>query len=69
MIINTKETKVIPFNFSKSKDFIPELYLPSSNPLEVVYQTKLVDMIIYSSLSWGPHVEYTVKKTLANGEI
>ena len=61
MIINTKKTKIIPFNFSQSKDFIPELSLPSSEPLEVVYQTKLVGMIVCSSLSWGPHVEYTVK--------
>ena len=25
-----------------------------------MYQTKLVGMIVCSSLSWGPHVEYTV---------
>ena len=49
------------WNFSKSKDFIPELSFPSSEPLEVVYQTKLVGTIIASNLSWGPHVEYTTK--------
>ena len=61
MRINFKKTKVIPFNFSKTRDFIPELCFPSSEPLEVVYETKLVGTIISSNLSWGPHVEYTVK--------
>ena len=61
MKINFKKTKVIPFNFSKTKDFIPELSFPSSEPLEVVYQTKLVGLVISSNLSWGPHVDYTVE--------
>ena len=61
MLINFKKTKVIPFNFSKTKDFIPELSFPASEPLEVVYQTKLVGIIISSNLSWSPHVEYTAK--------
>ena len=61
MVINSKKTKIIPFNFSKSKDFIPELSLPNSEPLEVVYQTKLVGLVVCSSLSWGPHIEYIMK--------
>ena len=61
MFINFQKTKVIPFNFSKTKVFIPELSFPSSEPLEVVYETKLVGMIISSNMSWGPHVEYTIK--------
>ena len=62
MKINMKKTKVIPFNFTKSMDFIPELSFPGGDNLEVIYQTKLVGVIIDSSLSWGPHVEHTVKK-------
>ena len=61
MKINMKLTKVIPFNFTKSLDFTPSLSFPGSCPLEVIYQTKLVGVIVDSSLSWGPHVEYTVK--------
>ena len=61
MKINMKKTKVIPFNFTKSKDFIPELAFPGGANLEVIYQTKLVGIIVDSSLSWGPHIEYTVK--------
>ena len=63
MVINSKKTKIIPFNFSQTKDFIPELSLPNSEPLEVVYQTKLVGLVVCSSLSWGPHIEYVVKNT------
>ena len=61
MKINLKKTKIIPFNFSKSMDFIPELHFPGGESLEVIYQTKLVGVIVDSSLSWGPHVDYTVK--------
>ena len=61
MRINLKKTKIMPFNFTKTKDFIPELSFPGGDPLDVIYQTKLVGVIIDSSLSWGPHVDYTVK--------
>ena len=61
MRINLKKNKIMPFNFTKTKDFIPELSFPGGDPLDVIYQTKLVGVIIDSSLSWGPHVDYTVK--------
>ena len=61
MKVNMKKTKIIPFNFTKTKDFIPELSFPGGEPLEVIYQTKLVGVIVDSSLSWGPHLEYTLK--------
>ena len=61
MKINLKKTKVIPFNFTKTMDFIPDISFPDGDPLEVIYQTKLVGVIVDSTLSWGPHVDYTVK--------
>ena len=61
MKINDKKTKVMPFNFTKKLDFIPELYFPDCESLDVIYQTKLVGVIVDSSLSWGPHVDYSVK--------
>ena len=61
MKINLKKTKIIPFNFTKSMDFIPELFFPGGDNLEVIYQTKLVGVVVDSTLSWGPHVDYTVK--------
>ena len=58
---NVKKTNIIPFNFTKSLDFIPELFFPGGDPIDVIYQTKLVGVIVDSTLSWGPHVEYIVK--------
>ena len=60
MKINLKKPKIMPFNFTKTRDFIPEFSFPGGEPLDVIYQTKLVGVVIDSSLSWGPHVEYTV---------
>ena len=41
-------------------DFLPELSFPGGEQLEVIYQTKLVGVVVDSSLSWWPHVEYTI---------
>ena len=60
MKINFKKTKILPFNFTKSMKFLPQISFPDREPLEVIYQTKLVGVIVDTSLSWGPHVEYTV---------
>jgi hypothetical protein len=62
MIINSKKTKCIPFNNSQSKDFMPELSLGGSELLEVIYQLKLVGVIVTSDLSWDAHVEYTISR-------
>ena len=61
MKINHKKTNIIPFNFTQKMDFIPQLSFPGADPLDVIYQTKLVGVIVDSSLCWGPHVEYTLK--------
>ena len=57
MKINHKKTKIIPFNFSKSYDFTPQLHFPNSEALEVIYETKLLGVTITSNLSWSSHVE------------
>ena len=51
-----RKTKIIPFNFTKSRDSISELSFPGGEPLEVIYQTKSVGVIVDSSLSWGPGI-------------
>ena len=61
MKINMKKTKILPFNFSKTKDFVPELSFPGGENLEVIYQTKLVGVIVDASLCWNAHIAYTVK--------
>jgi hypothetical protein len=62
MKLNSKKTKVLPFNNSRSKDFMPELYLDGEVPLEVIYSLKLVGLVITSDMSWTAHIEYTVKR-------
>ena len=57
MKINHKKTKVIPFNFSKKFDFLPQLHFPSCDPLEVIYSTRLLGVTITSDLSWSTHVD------------
>ena len=56
MKINHKKTKIIPFNFSKKYDFLPQLHFPNHEPLEVIYETRLLGVTITSDLSWTAHV-------------
>ena len=56
MKINVKKTKIIPFNFSKKFDFLPQLCFPESDPLEVIYKTRLLGVILTIDLSCGAHV-------------
>ena len=57
MRVNCKKTKIIPFNTTKKYDFLPLLSFPNSDPLEVIYETRLLGVIITSNLSWQPHVD------------
>ena len=64
MKINHKKTKVMPFNFSKKFDFLPQLSFPDCEPLEVIYETRLLGVIISSNLSWTSHVnDITMRAT------
>ena len=56
MKINLRKTKVLPFNFSKKYDFLPQIHFPGSAPIEVIYETRLLGVIITSNLSWSAHV-------------
>ena len=53
MKINHKKTNIIPFNFTQKMDFIPQVSFPGADPLDVIYQTKLVGVIVDSSLCWA----------------
>ena len=55
MKLNMKKTKVMPFNFSKKFDFLPQLQFLNQEPLEVIYQTRLLGVTLSSDLSWAPH--------------
>lgn len=62
MKINFKKSKIMPFNFYKRMDFLPQLYFPGSEPLEVIYVTRLLGVTISSELSWSPHVNDIVSR-------
>ena len=62
MKLNNKKTKIMIFNFSTSRDFMPELCLSQNDFLEVVEMTKLVGITITSNLKWNENTKRMVKK-------
>ena len=60
MVLNSKKTKCIPFINSQTKDFMPQLKIQEDDFLEVIYQLKLVGLVVTSDLTWHKHVKYTV---------
>ena len=43
-------------------DFQPQLSLEEGEFLEVVYEIKLVGLVVTSGLTWEEHIKYTVKR-------
>ena len=66
MKLNTKKTKIIPFNFSINRDFEPNITL-AGNQLDVVYKTKLLGIIFTSDCKWKENTRNLVAK--ANSKI
>ena len=62
MMINEEKTKVLPFNFTKKFDFTPVISLKNSEPLDVIYETKLLGIMISSDCSWKKNTQYICKK-------
>ena len=62
MKINQKKTKIIPFNFSKKYDFLPQLNFPGCDYLEVIYETQLLGITLTSDLSWSTHVDNITRR-------
>ena len=62
MKLNSKKTKLIPFINSRTKDFSPIIKTQDGTQLEVIYQLKLVGLMVTSDLTWGAHIEYTVER-------
>ena len=61
MKINTDKTKIMPFNFTKKYDFIPELCY-DNQILDVTYTTKLLGVMCSSDGKWNENVVYVAKK-------
>ena len=65
MVLNSKKTKVFPFINSKKRDFLPQLSIEPEKYLEVIYELKLVGVVITSDNTWQAHVDYTVRRVNA----
>ena len=52
----------MPYNNSKTKDFMPQLKLEEDSFLEVIYEIKLVGLVLTSDLQWTIHINYTVMR-------
>ena len=63
MKINSKKTRCLPFNNSETRDFLPQFELEEGENLEVIYELKLVGLVLTSDLSWNAHINYTVTRT------
>ena len=53
MKINMKKTKVMSFNMTSKFDFLPQLSFKNEEPLEVIYQTRLLGATILIDLTWS----------------
>ena len=62
MKLNKSKTKCFPFISSITKDFMPQLSLEKGSFLEVIYELKLVGLVLTSDLTWNAHVDYTIKR-------
>ena len=54
---NRSKTKCRPFNNSKTKDVVPHLTLEEGSYLEVIYELKLVGLVLTSDNAWIAHVD------------
>ena len=62
MKLNSRKTKCIPFNNSLTRDFMPEIRMDGDQCIEVIYQLKLVGLVINSALNWTDHVDYIISR-------
>ena len=52
MLLNKKKTKSLLFTTTKTREFMPQLSLEEGTFLEVVFQIKLVGLVITTDMSW-----------------
>ena len=64
MQVNKKKTMVMPFNFTTKYDFLPQLNFPGEEPLNVIYETKLLGVTITSDLTFSAHVKAITGKVI-----
>ena len=64
MTINEKKNEIRKFNFRTSLDFPPIFTIDGSAPLRIVKKTKLLGIILSSSLKWAPQVDFMCQRAL-----
>ena len=61
MLLNSKKSKIMPFNFTKKYDLIPK-FTYDSKVLETTYEYKLLGIICTSDRKWTKNIQNLVKK-------
>ena len=61
MKLNLSKSKMMPFNFTRKYQFVPRISLEGSI-LEVVYETKLLGLVITSNCRWDANTKDIVRK-------
>ena len=64
MKINLTKTKLMVFNPSVTKDFLPHFEVEGTE-IELVEQTKLLGVIVTSNLSWTANTDYIVERCIS----
>ena len=65
--IKEKKTNIMKFNFSKKKNFPPQLNVKVFNEqLAVISETKLLGIVISNDLKWAENTDYICKKAYKN---
>ena len=63
MKLNEDKTKLMVFNFTKNRQFIPFCSLTDGNPLPVVETMRLLGLIVDHKLTWWPLVHDLERKS------
>ena len=61
MMLNTKKTKVMNFNYTNNFQFSSRLTM-DNEVVETISETKLLDVLINDSLPWDSNTAYIVKR-------
>jgi hypothetical protein len=62
MVINKVKTKVLSFSKSRKWAFPPELHFSDGSPIEYIYDTRLVGVVVSQDLKWFKNTAYICQK-------
>ena len=61
MMLNTKKTNAMIFNFSKQNQFTTRIKVEEET-IEIVTQTKLLGVLVNNKLLWEDNTKYVIQK-------